>query len=180
VKLPVVQLRHLHHRGFDRIALIFGYDAALQQKVKQLGGMWSQTHRCWYVDYNSENYKCILEEFAEDEIVVDTTKNKVQQSAAATASLFEGNDIPSTALAMGRSEIPASPRRMGHKPAEGTTPHPAAFDRADRQQREGAMYKGLWSTEHQIFERDVGRCSRLNVGWKSTTYVWIYRSCVQA
>jgi ribonucleotide monophosphatase NagD (HAD superfamily) len=151
--------------------LIFGYDAALQQKVKQLGGMWSQTHRCWYVDYNSENYKCILEEFAEDEIVVDTTKNKVQQSAAATASLFEGNDIPSTALAMGRSEIPASPRRMGHKPAEGTTPHPAAFDRADLQQHEGAKYKDAWSAEHQIFERDVGRCSRLNVGWKSTTCV---------
>jgi hypothetical protein len=128
------------------------------------------------VDYSKEKYKRVLEVFAKAEIVVDTFKNEVQQGAAATASPVEGNDIPSTALAKGRSEIPASPRRMGHKPAEGTTPHPAAFDRADRQQREGAMYKGLWSTEHQIFERDVGRCSRLNVGWKSTTFVWIYRS----
>jgi hypothetical protein len=171
-----VQHRRILHRSSDHIALIFEDDPTLHQKVKQLGGLWSQTHRCWYVDYSKEDYPCNPEIFSKTEIA----KNKVQQSAAATASSVEGNDIPSTALAMGRSEIPASPRRMGHKPAEGKPPHPAAFDRADLQQREGAMYNCVWSAEHQIFERDVGRCSRLNVGWKSTTFVGIYRSYKQA
>ncbi|HEU0112390.1 MAG TPA: site-specific integrase [Flavisolibacter sp.] len=47
---PVVQLKPLHHRGQECIALIFNYQKEIQDIVKRLAGVrWSQTHKCWYM-----------------------------------------------------------------------------------------------------------------------------------
>ena len=36
-----------------------------------MGALWSQTHKCWYVLYNKENYKLILHNFNEVELLKD-------------------------------------------------------------------------------------------------------------
>ena len=65
----MVQIRKLFHRGNDQIGICFGFDEALKVKAKSIGARWSQTHKCWYVLYNKENYKLIKLTFDDVEIV---------------------------------------------------------------------------------------------------------------
>ena len=65
----MVQIRKIYHRGAYRIGLFFGFDAELKNKAKLLGATWSNTHKCWFVLYNKENYKQILLTFEEVEII---------------------------------------------------------------------------------------------------------------
>jgi integrase/recombinase XerD len=51
----MVILRKIEHREAPRIGMFFGYDDQLKQSARRIGARWSQTQRCWYVDYNKEN-----------------------------------------------------------------------------------------------------------------------------
>jgi len=57
----MVQLRKLFHKGNDQIGIYFGFDEVLKIKAKSIGAQWSQSHKCWYVLYNKENYNLINE-----------------------------------------------------------------------------------------------------------------------
>ncbi len=46
-----------HHRGADRIAIYFDSNEESTNKLKALGAIWSQSLKCWYVDYSIENWK---------------------------------------------------------------------------------------------------------------------------
>jgi len=61
----MVQIKKMFHRDHFQIGIYFGFDDALKQKARSIGARWSQTHKCWYVLYNKENFsriKCIFEE----------------------------------------------------------------------------------------------------------------------
>jgi site-specific recombinase XerD len=137
-----IELSRKKHRGADRIAIAFDYDTATQQQIKKLGGKWSQSLRCWYVDYNKENYLQLIEMFPNATVPPKKTNTKEIKEPVATASLFEGNVTPSTVVAQGHNETPATPRGMGHKPTASGKPAPAGAEKADQQQRVWAVFDG--------------------------------------
>jgi site-specific recombinase XerD len=65
----MLQLKKINHRGDFQIGLYFGFDEKLKAKARSLGATWSQTHKCWYVLYNAENYNRIKQTFDEIEIL---------------------------------------------------------------------------------------------------------------
>jgi site-specific recombinase XerD len=65
----MVQLRKIYHRENYQIGIVFGFDDDLKSKVRKIGARWSQTHKCWYVLYNKENYNLIKRIFDDIEIV---------------------------------------------------------------------------------------------------------------
>jgi len=74
----MVTLKKIQHREAPRIGIYFGYDDRLKQSARRIGARWSQSQRCWYVDYNKENYQKIKHTFPDLEIVKDTDQ-KVPQ-----------------------------------------------------------------------------------------------------
>jgi site-specific recombinase XerD len=76
----VITIKKIQHRDAPRIGIFFGYDDRLKQSAKRIGARWSQSQRCWYVDYNKENYQKIKQVFPEIEIVKDPDQ-KVSQPA---------------------------------------------------------------------------------------------------
>ena len=77
----MVQLRKLFHNGNDQIGIYFGFDEVLKNKARSIGARWSQTHKCWYLLNNKENYKLIKLNFDSIEIIKD--KNNERQTEPA-------------------------------------------------------------------------------------------------
>lgn len=67
----MVKIRKIYHHNAYRIGLFFGFDDELKNKARRIGATWSQTHKCWYVLYNKENYNLILRTFGEVELIKD-------------------------------------------------------------------------------------------------------------
>lgn len=47
----MIHLSKIDHRGATRIAVKFKRDKKIIQKIKSIGGRWSQTKRCWHLPY---------------------------------------------------------------------------------------------------------------------------------
>ena len=77
----MIQIRKLFHNGSEQIGIFFGFDEGLKTKAKSIGARWSQTHKCWYVLYNKENYTLIKRTFDEIEIVKDENKERQTEPA---------------------------------------------------------------------------------------------------
>jgi len=56
-----VEIRPIQHRGKSQIGLFFKYDEKLKNQLKELGYVFSQTHRCWYIENNDENKRKLLQ-----------------------------------------------------------------------------------------------------------------------
>ena len=64
MKMPVVTVKRIHHRGAVQLALFFPYDRDLLKHVRRLPGIrWSQTHKCWYLPDTKENFKVLFRVF---------------------------------------------------------------------------------------------------------------------
>jgi len=79
----MIQLRKLFHNGNDQIGIYFGFDEELKNKARSIGARWSQTHRCWYMLYNKENYKLLKLTFDDVEIVKDENNKRHTEPAGA-------------------------------------------------------------------------------------------------
>jgi hypothetical protein len=77
----MVKLKKINHKGDFQIGLFFGFDENLKAKAKSIGARWSQTNRCWYMLYNKENYRQILLNFDEVEIVKDENNERRTEPA---------------------------------------------------------------------------------------------------
>ena len=77
----MIQLRKIFHHETYQIGIYFEIDGALNSKAKSIGARWSQTHKCWYVLYNKENYTLIKRTFDEIEIVKDENKERQTEPA---------------------------------------------------------------------------------------------------
>jgi len=73
--MPII-LRKLFHRDRYRIGLFFTHDVSIQTTIKKIGGIYSKTHRCWYVDYSKEQY-AVLKKLFPDLIVEQPVAGKV-------------------------------------------------------------------------------------------------------
>jgi len=68
----MVTLRKIWHCDAFRIGIYFGFDDNLKQRVKQTGAFYSRTHRCWYLNYDAENYRKIRREFPDHQVITDS------------------------------------------------------------------------------------------------------------
>lgn len=64
-----IKIKKIFHREDFQIGLFFDFDENLKNKAKLIGAHWSQTHKCWYMLYNKENYQLILRNFDNVEII---------------------------------------------------------------------------------------------------------------
>ena len=56
-----IKLSRLYHRGLQRIAVYFEYDATITAAIKKItGSCWSKTHRCWLLPFNRKSYDWLL------------------------------------------------------------------------------------------------------------------------
>lgn len=54
--LPTIILSSKQHRGKNRLFIQFNYNNELIKIAKySLNAMWSNTHKCWFVDNNPKN-----------------------------------------------------------------------------------------------------------------------------
>jgi len=98
----VVTINKIQHREAPRIGIYFGYDDQLKQGAKRIGARWSQSKRCWYVDYNTENFHKIKLTFPEIEIVKDTDQNVPQPAPG----LQKSHDIAPIVAATNDNALP--------------------------------------------------------------------------
>ncbi|MHB9019795.1 MAG: tyrosine-type recombinase/integrase [Minisyncoccota bacterium] len=106
----MVKIKKIHHRGAYRIGLFFDFDEELKNKVRNMGATWSQTHKCWYVLYNKENYNQILCIFGEVEVVKDENIERHTEPAQIRQETVH--------IAEPISEIHPDLRRDEHKDAD--------------------------------------------------------------
>jgi len=85
----MVSIRKIWHREEIRIGIFFGFDEKLKQTAKDIGARWSQTRKCWYVDYNKENYRKIIQAFPGLEIIKEPGDN----DPTPAPGLQNGHDI---------------------------------------------------------------------------------------
>ncbi len=77
----MIQIRKLYHRGDYQIGLHFGFDENLKQKARSIGARWSQTHTCWYLLYNKDNYNKIIRTFDQVEIITNENNQQLTEPA---------------------------------------------------------------------------------------------------
>jgi len=77
----LIKIKKIFHRGDFQIGLFFDFDENLKNKAKSIGAHWSQTHKCWYVLYNKENYQQILRNFDRIEIIRDKNNQRHYEPA---------------------------------------------------------------------------------------------------
>ena len=106
-----IEVKKVYHRGTFRIGIYFGFDDDLKQKAKSIGAIWSQTLKCWYVDYNKEKYEEIKNVFPSFAIIKD---NSVIEAAMAPG-LQNNHDNAPIASPIGESALLA-PEASEHNP----------------------------------------------------------------
>jgi integrase/recombinase XerD len=64
-----VRIEKFYHRDAFRIGVYFPISTSVSDEIKKIGGKWSRTKKCWYVDYSKKDYLNILKVFKEVEIL---------------------------------------------------------------------------------------------------------------
>ena len=78
-----LRIKKIWHNGTYQIGLYFGFDESLKTKAKNIGAVWSKTHKCWYLLYNTLNYRKIQQTFSKF-IIVDQENNQLTVEPALT------------------------------------------------------------------------------------------------
>ena len=53
-----ITIKPIHHRGEEKLAIIFPYDKTVHYAVRSIKGIkWTQTHKCWYLPLNKESFQ---------------------------------------------------------------------------------------------------------------------------
>lgn len=60
-----IRIAKIWHQEAFRIGIYFKYDAQKIAVVKLLGGVFSKTHQCWYIDYSTAAYTALKKSFKE-------------------------------------------------------------------------------------------------------------------
>ena len=58
-----IVIAKIWHQEAFRIGIYFKYDAQKIALVKALGGIFTKTHQCWYIDYSTESYTQLRKSF---------------------------------------------------------------------------------------------------------------------
>ncbi|WP_333667476.1 phage integrase N-terminal SAM-like domain-containing protein, partial [Flavobacterium sp.] len=58
-----ITIKKIWHREAFRIGIFFDYDAEKIKILKAIGGQFSKTHACWYIDYDVTSYAKLKQQF---------------------------------------------------------------------------------------------------------------------
>lgn len=104
-----ISIRKIFHRDAARIGIFFNFNEEIKQKVKALGGRWSQSKKCWYIDYDVASYQALKNVFPEIEIIREA-EAELNRTAP---GLENGHD--NAPIAIADSERPPA-AGAGHNP----------------------------------------------------------------
>jgi len=85
----MVSVQNFRHNNESQIGIGFGFDEMLKQVARQIGTKWSQTWKCWYIDYSIESYQKITTTFPDIEILYDA----LTKPETPAPGLKRGHDI---------------------------------------------------------------------------------------
>jgi hypothetical protein len=137
-------IRKIEHRGATRIGISFPYCPVTNAKLKQLGAVYSKTHRCWYMGYTRDAYRLLQENF--DRIEIETTHTTYPATQPAAGSVSRA--IPPIGDAMpseGEAAEPKLPARAEEAPAMEHKAAPVRLAQTLRLQRYDVMGKWTWT-----------------------------------
>lgn len=86
-------VRKIHHRNAYRIGIFFDYDNSKIQILKKIGAGYSNTKKCWYLDYESKNITILKAHF--DNILIEKNNQLVSSSPLVTGN--KSRDLSPTA-----------------------------------------------------------------------------------
>ncbi|TAL50264.1 MAG: integrase [Chitinophagaceae bacterium] len=53
-----ITIKPIHHRGEEKLAIVFPYNTTISQAVKSIKGIkWTQTYKCWYLPLSKEFFE---------------------------------------------------------------------------------------------------------------------------
>jgi hypothetical protein len=173
----MVSIQKIWHHNQFQIGISFGFDETLKQKARQIGAKWSQTYKCWYVDYNKECYQKITTTFPDIEILYD----------AATKP-----ETPAPGLKRGHDIAPI----VAHKQSNALQPlmlveHKAKSNGKDEKEAEYISIAGKYwfvkipySQQHTKemfcgYQRPLREQNKMIKTSKSNNFMVIFTSCVQ-
>lgn len=112
-------IRKIWHRDAFRIGIFFPYDTRINSILKTLGGCYSKTHTCWYVNYNSVSYEKLKSKFGSIVIEKPNDVDLVSVSYPVAGSL-NSRDLPPIAKSDLQSGFELSRNNPEHKTDKDT------------------------------------------------------------
>jgi hypothetical protein len=85
----MVSVQNFRQHKQSQSGMGFGFDETLKQIALPIGDKWSQTYKCWYIDYNTESYQKITSTFPNIEIFYDA----LTKPETPAPGLKHGHDI---------------------------------------------------------------------------------------
>jgi integrase/recombinase XerD len=78
-----VTLEPRHHRGRKRILVRFWFNVDITELIRSMGGRYSKTHSCWYVNHSQDNINYLKEQLANYHVLVVKEKNPTKEGGVA-------------------------------------------------------------------------------------------------
>ena len=55
-----ITIKPIHHRGEEKLAIIFPFDKTVDHAVRSIKGIkWTQTFKCWYLPLSKESFETV-------------------------------------------------------------------------------------------------------------------------
>jgi site-specific recombinase XerD len=103
-----IHVRKIWHKEAFRTAIFFEKNYEIANQLKTLGAKYSNTHKCWYLDYTKIAYQKLLNHFPD--LIIDQPKSQQNLTQPATGSSRDPLHIaPSSDL-----QLDAQPRNPEH------------------------------------------------------------------
>lgn len=84
----MIFLSKIEHRGETRIKIKFKHDNLFIQKIKSIGGRWSQTKRCWHLPYLKKSFVQLESTFGKRLLVFPKRENTIVPNQSAEKVSF--------------------------------------------------------------------------------------------
>lgn len=105
-----ILLKKIWHRSAFRIGLFFDYDIEKVSLIKKIGGRYSKTYSCWYLDYTEQSYAAFKKHFSNYDI---ETPVQQPQTPSVTGNNRDLSPIATSDIQLGMPE----PIKPEHKAA---------------------------------------------------------------
>jgi site-specific recombinase XerD len=106
----LLELKKIFYKDSYRIGIFFNYDRQTIDKLKKINAIYSNSNKCWFVDYTIENFNILKDNF-------EVTYSKVEQSAQLLQVTGFENRVNSpiaqkSELRSGHPILPANPEHI--------------------------------------------------------------------
>lgn len=95
--MPITLTKFFHRDAF-RIGIRYEFDPVLKDKLQRIGCRWSQSKKCWYVDYTRESYQQLLG--LEVDIILEESKQVIKAVSQKVPSIAKSENLPPEEKAM--------------------------------------------------------------------------------